>query len=103
MGKYSCHPALNLLEEGEEEDGFNATSILYLYVYDSLHPPSVPLKKRQNTIRYYEDSIQKFPLLIPCRPSHPDFKVTLSKENDKYFTWLIPHFYHPRLGFVFPL
>ena len=102
MGKYSCQPALNLLED-EEEDGFNATaSILYLYVYDSLHPPSVPLKKRQNVISY-EGTIQKFPLLIPCRPSHPDFKVTLSKENDKYFTWTVPHFYHPRLGFVFPL
>ena len=97
VGKYSCQQ-LSPLEEGSS----NATnSLIHLYVYDSLHPPSVPLKKRQ-TITYEYDVHHQPPLLIPCRPAHPSFQVALSKENDKYFTWIVPHFYHPGLGFVFP-
>lgn len=56
------------------------------------------------------------PALIPCRPAHPKFNVTLLKMPDEKsihdvtmssIYWRkprppsTPYYYHPRLGFIF--
>lgn len=86
VGSYSCL---------EEASGFSED--LHLYVEDTANPAGYPVTEAKRVVKVDNGR----PALIPCRPSHPSFEVTLSKQGDVNFINMHSYHFHPRLGFIF--
>lgn len=86
VGSYSCF---------ESNSSESLSENIHLYVEDTLSPVAFPT----NLTRLVVEVDEGQRALIPCRPSHPNFEVTLIKRGDVDFDY--NYHFHPRLGFIF--